>query len=188
MFPFKPFAALVATGLAMTALPTGPAVAQHMDHTAHMSGTGSALPVEPGQGAFAALSEIVAMLSADPDTDWSRVDIDALRAHLVDMNRLVMDTYVRSEPVDGGLRMWIATDGPGGEAATRMVPAHGAILAAETGWVSDMGSDGTDIVWTVTGGAGDDVRIRALGFYGLMATGDHHRMHHMGLARGMPVH
>ena len=35
-----------------------------------------------GQDAFAAIQEIVEILAADPKTDWSKVNIDALRQHL----------------------------------------------------------------------------------------------------------
>ena len=38
---------------------------------------GSAATTEAGQIAFAAIQEIVAILEADPQTDWSKVDIDA---------------------------------------------------------------------------------------------------------------
>ena len=41
------------------------------------------IPTEPGQGAFGALHEIVRILEADPRIDWSKVDLDALREHLI---------------------------------------------------------------------------------------------------------
>ena len=44
------------------------------------------MPTAPGQAAFGAAQEIVRMLLADPMTNWSKVDIDALRQHLIDMN------------------------------------------------------------------------------------------------------
>ncbi|MDQ0315235.1 hypothetical protein [Amorphus orientalis] len=169
--------------------------AQHMDHAGHRTGATPApaadrvLPSEPGDAAFAAIAEIVALFSAAPDTDWARVDIDALRTHLVDMNQLVLAANVTAEPIDGGLRMRVARAGRGGEAAGRMVPAHGPVLAAETGWSSQVDEDGDTIVWTVTGPTADDaMKIRALGFFGLMATGDHHRAHHIALARGGAPH
>ena len=165
----------------------GHAHAQGMDHSAHAAMPGSeagALPSEPGDATFAAIAEIVALLSADPDTDWDRVDIDALRRHLVDMTRLMEDAEVTGTPVPGGLSMRIATDGRGGEAARRMVPAHAPILAAETGWTSDLTEEDGGIVWLVRGNVEDARRIRALGFFGLMATGDHHKAHHIALARG----
>lgn len=171
-----------------------PLTAQHADHSGHaghvMADPGvSSVPSEPGDGSFAAIIEIVAMLSADPDTDWTRVDIDGLREHLVDMNQLVIGASVRSEPLPNGLRMRIDTAGRGGEAASRMVPAHAPFLTAETGWQSEVASEGDEIVWTVTAtDAGAVARIQALGFFGLMATGDHHRMHHMAMARGEAAH
>lgn len=167
-----------------------PLAAQHADNSGHAGHViaepaASSVPSEPGDGSFAAIIEIVAMLSADPDTDWSRVDIDAIREHLVDMNQLVIGANVRSEPLPNGLRMLIGTSGRAGEAASRMVPAHAPFLAAETGWQSEVASEGDEIVWTVTAAdAGGVARIQALGFFGLMATGDHHRMHHLAMARG----
>lgn len=191
---FRTVVMTLSTMAAVAATPLAAQHATHGDHAGHaghsMPGTGASdLPSEPGNGAFAAIAEIVAILSADPETDWTRVDIDGLRAHLVDMNALALGASVRSEPLPGGLRMRIATGGRPGQAVARMVPAHGPVLAAETGWQSEVIRDGDDIVWTVTA-ADDDAatRIRALGFFGLMATGDHHRQHHLALAKGAPAH
>ena len=61
-----------------------------MRHVQRRDGARGARPTEAGQGAFAAIQEIVAILEADPDTDWSKVDIDALRQHLVDMNAVTL--------------------------------------------------------------------------------------------------
>lgn len=69
----------------------------------------------------------------------------------------------------------------------RMVPAHAPVLAAETGWNSVARDDGTELVWRVTS-TSDEVKIRALSFFGLMATGNHHREHHLALARGQAPH
>lgn len=41
---------------------------------------GMAGPREPGQSAFTAIQEMVALLKADPQTDWSRVDVEALHS------------------------------------------------------------------------------------------------------------
>ena len=49
-----------------------PVAAQHAhSDTGHEMGG----PQETGQSAFAALAEIVAILQADPETDWERADI-----------------------------------------------------------------------------------------------------------------
>ncbi len=160
-----------------------------MVHTPGMHGAEvvETLPTEPGQGAFAAISEIVTLLSADPHTDWDAVDIDALRDHLVDMDNLVTHTEVTAKTVEGGLEMTVSLAGVGGLAASRMVPAHGPVLAAETGWNVDLQTGDEALIWTVTSD-NDTAKIRALGFYGLMATGDHHREHHIGMAKGQMVH
>ena len=76
----------------------------HMGHDHQMqynAGTGmqaAETPKEPGQGAFAAIQEIVSLLVANPETDWSKVDIPALRAHLVDMNNVTLHARVEAAP------------------------------------------------------------------------------------------
>ena len=170
--------------LALCALvPTIAAAQGHEGHAVHAP-EAPAL-AEPGQGAFAAISEVVARLLADPHTDWSRVDIGALRAHLVDMDRLVLDAAPEVETVEGGLRITVALGGAATGAAGRMVPAHAPVLAAETGWRSEAARGADAVVWTVTApDAKATARIRALGFFGLMAVGDHHRAHHLTIATG----
>ena len=48
-----------------------------------------------GQDAFGAIQEIVGILEADPNTDWSKVNISALREHLVDMNEVTLKAVTR---------------------------------------------------------------------------------------------
>lgn len=158
------------------------------DHTAmHPATPSQTLLQEPGQGAFAAISEVVALLLADPSTDWSTVDIDALRQHLVDMDNLVTHAQVQSSPVTDGVEFTLPLTGAGWGAVERMVPVHAPVLNAETGWASEVTRTGNELVWRVSDEAAADA-IRALGFFGLMAVGDHHRSHHLGLAMGEMVH
>lgn len=171
---------------AMLLLPVG-AMAQTHDHSGHSATMQQAMPTEGGQGAFAALAEIVALLSADPHTDWSQVDIGALRQHLQDMNQLVLNVSVTETPVPGGLQMTISRQSPGAEAAWRMVPAHGPVVASETGWNSIVQVNDDTLIWTVSAEGAED-QIRGLGFFGLMATGNHHPAHHLALAKGQPMH
>ena len=182
-------AALVSLVLPMSALAQH---AHHSGHAMHASDTAipdAIMPTEAGDAAFAAIAEVVRLLGDDPDTDWSRVNIDALRQHLVDMNQLIQNTNVVSAPLPDGLRMLISTVGRAGEAALRMVPSHGPALMADTGWTSDVMSDDEAIWWTVqSANKADSARIQALGFFGLMATGDHHRAHHIAIARGEAGH
>ncbi|WP_282063628.1 hypothetical protein [Roseobacter litoralis] len=164
--------------------------AQHIDHQDHGTMHATAImPTEPGDASFAAISEIVKILAQDPDTDWERVDIDALRVHLVDMTQLILGASVETAEISNGLRMTVSRSDRPGEAVSRMVPAHGPVLASETGWLSTVVSNERSITWTVTDPEADDVsQIRSLGFFGLMATGDHHREHHLAIAQGDSVH
>src|SRR4051794_29391894 len=77
------------------------AVEQPMDHatTDHSAAVGAdgqmlAGPREPGQSAYAALGEAVRIMVADPQTDWSRADVNALRNHLVDMDNVTLHANV----------------------------------------------------------------------------------------------
>ena len=164
---------------------------EHTEGMTHdMSGMdmdAGSIPTEPGQGAFAAVSEIVAMLEADPDTDWTTVNIPALSEHLVDMDMLITNAEVTTVDVEHGIEMTISLSGLGGGAASRMVPAHGPVLGGETGWDSTVEMTDTTATWLVVSADNVD-QIRALGFFGLMATGDHHRAHHIGMAKGAMVH
>src|SRR5712691_10452773 len=66
---------------------------------------GMAAPTMPGQDAFAAIQEIVRILEADPKTDWSKVNLEALRQHLIDMNEVTLKAGAAATPVEGGLEV-----------------------------------------------------------------------------------
>ena len=158
-----------------------------IDHSAHgqeTAMTGAALS-EPGQGAFAALSEVVRVLEADPNTNWAQVDLTGLRAHLVDMDRLVMDAVVTQTDLPDGISAVATGDANTIATLRRMVPAHAAQLARDNRWtvIASETSDGVELRVT-----SDDpavvARIKGLGFFGLMASQDHHREHHLMMAHG----
>lgn len=170
----------------MLVLLATPVAAQHSTHAAHNTGGSSGLS-EPGQAGFAALSEVVRRLMADDQTDWSQVDVAALRQHLVDMDRLVTLVEAEATEIDGGAEFRVSLSGPTGDTARRMIPAHAPVLNAETGWKSDVEIEGETLVWRVQSEIEADI-IRALGFHGLMAVGDHHRAHHWAIASGRSPH
>ncbi|PCJ93305.1 MAG: hypothetical protein COA52_06625 [Hyphomicrobiales bacterium] len=165
--------------------------ASHSDHM-QMTDTANA-PVspltEPGQGAFAALSEVVRVLEADPNTDWSKVNITGLRDHLIDMDILVRNATVSHEMLDNGVRATVTGDAEILATAKRMVPAHAAELRKEDGWDIEAIVQNDSVVLIATS---DDpatiTRIKALGFYGLMASQDHHQAHHYIMATGGDAH
>lgn len=162
-----------------------------MDHSAHGQVPLAVSPVlsEPGQGAFAALSEVVRVMEADPDTDWSQVDITGLRAHLVDMDRLISDTIVVETNLPDGITTIATGNVETKDTLRRMVPAHAAQLARDDRWTVAALDTAEGIELRVTS---DDplvaARIRGLGFFGLMASQDHHREHHLMMALGEDAH
>ena len=147
------------------------------------------LPAEAGQSAFAAIGEIVLLLQADPETDWSKVDIDALREHLVDMNELTLNAVAREEPIPGGLQIEVTGEGRTLRAIQNMVPAHAAELAKVDGWQVEAATrDGGARLLVTSTDRRQEAPIRGLGFFGLMATGAHHQTHHWAIATGQPMH
>lgn len=162
----------------------GPAEDRHHGHEAS-----SGMPVEAGQDAFAAIAEIAAILEADPATDWTKVDLSALREHLIDMNRLTLDAVTRETPIDNGLLITITGVDRTLDAIHRMVPVHTIELDQMKAWSAsaETMANGTKLIVT----SEDTViqnKIRGLGFFGLMATGSHHQEHHLAIARGEAVH
>lgn len=167
-------------------------------NTSHEHGAGhdgshghrpAAILTEPGQGAFAALSEIVSILEADPDTDWTKVDIGGLRDHLMDMDLVVTQTASTETDLANGITIAVTGDGAALGAIHRMVPTHARELAKDDRWTVEASQTPTGAKLTVK--SDDDAavsRIQALGFYGLMASQDHHRAHHYGVATGDSMH
>ena len=150
------------------------------------------LPKLAGQDAFAALSEIVAILQRDPSTDWSKVDLEALRQHLIDMNAAVLGATVRQTGVPGGVAVDATGAGRVADALRRMLTMH----AAELGRLPGLRATATELPdgmrLTVVARDPSDTatvrRLRALGFAGLLALGAHHQAHHLAIARGEGHH
>ncbi|MEO1131541.1 MAG: hypothetical protein AAFX40_02415 [Cyanobacteria bacterium J06639_1] len=147
------------------------------------------LPTLVGQDAFAAVAEIVAMLERDRATDWERVDLDALRAHLIDMNQVMLSAAVDTRDMPGGLEMNVTGEGNAIASIQRMIPAHAAELDRME-WLSSSASEISDGVrWTVTSDRpSETVKIQGLGFAGLLVMGSHHQAHHLAIARGSSPH
>ena len=157
-------------------------------HAASDASPNSATPTRAGQEAFATIAEIARLLDADSRTDWSKVDLEALRQHLLDMDDVTMRAVVRSTNVDGGATFDVQGTGRVREAIRRMATSHGAMITAADGfsWQSTETPTGARV--TVRALKRDDSimtqRVRALGFVGLLTLGDHHTVHHLGIANG----
>lgn len=153
----------------------------------------TSMPTLAGEYAFATISEIAGILRDDPDTDWSRVDLAALREHLVDMQHVTIAADVVAEPIEGGARFVVMSDDDAvADSIRRMTAAHSVVMAsndATTAWRYSQESTTHGAIVTVLSDSPDDVSmIRGLGFHGLMADGDHHRAHHWMIATGVDPH
>ena len=178
--------AILAGGLGFGAANLMPAQHGSGDHAGHLAGN---VPQEAGQSAFAATAEIVAMLASDPQTDWSKVDIAALRQHLVDMNALFLSAEVSKQPVSNGLQFQITGTGKVLRAIQAMVPAHALELDKMDEWSASAKTTSTGAELTVSSSSADvQQKIAGLGFFGLMATGAHHQPHHFAMATGSQMH
>ena len=142
-------------------------------------------PTMPGQDAFGAVQEIVHILEADPKTDWSKVALEALRQHLIDMNEVTLRADAAATETDGGVTIAVTGSGRTLAAIQRMVPAHAAALNGLNGWNATATATPDGVLITVTARDPKEARhIRGLGFIGLVASGAHHQPHHLDMARG----
>jgi hypothetical protein len=161
----------------------------HQQMIARMHSMHEAAPSLPGQDAFGAIGEVVAMLEADPATDWSKVDIEALRRHLIDMNEVTLNAEAVSKAIDGGVEIRVTGTGRTLGAIQRMVPMHAAEIDGLNGWRAKASPLADGVLLTVTSTNPKDVQhIRGLGFAGLMVSGAHHQAHHLAVAKGEPMH
>jgi hypothetical protein len=171
------------SALALIALAAAPLHAQ-MNMTEH----DGPLPKQPAQSAYAAISEIVRILKADSTTDWSKVDLEAVRQHMIDMDAVTMRALVTQNPVHAGLTMTITGDATVAAAIKRMVTSHAGMLDQDPQYHATVAPITAGVQLTVTARDTSDVRliamIRGEGFAGLLTEGDHHARHHMALARG----
>jgi len=128
------------------------------------------------------------MLEADPQTDWSKVNIEALRQHLIDMNNVTLEAKVTSDPVEGGMRFDVTGEGPIGDSIRRMIMAHAATMNGVDGWHFQAAATESGATLTVIPPSKDLAKLHGLGFIGVMTRGMHHQEHHLMLARGENPH
>jgi hypothetical protein len=146
-------------------------------------------PAMPGQDAFGTIQEIVQMLQADPSTDWSKVNIGALREHLIDMNEVTLRAAAGERMLDNGIEITVTGEGRTFAAIKRMVPAHVHELT-EIGWNVKSEDLPNGVKLTVLASeAAPLTKLKALGFMGIMVQGAHHQPHHLMMAKGeFPMH
>jgi hypothetical protein len=146
------------------------------------------LPKQPAQSAYAAIAEIVRILKADSTTDWSKVNLEALRQHFIDMDAVTMRSAVSQKPVPGGVTMMVTGDAKVAASITRMVTSHAGMLDMDAQYHATVVPIANGVQFTVTARDSTNARlvamIRGEGFAGLLTEGDHHARHHLALARG----
>jgi hypothetical protein len=175
------FALLLAAAAAPPSTPSVEAGAPSASH--RPSSPPTAAPTS-----LAVLAGLVARLEADPTSDWRRVDLEAVRRHLADLERVTLAAEVRAEELPGGVGLTVTGPDPASVAAIRrLLPERAARLAEARRWK----------VATVTVAEGLRVevrsldpreagRIRALGLTGLLVVGPLDEAYLLSLARGEP--
>ena len=151
-------------------------------HGQQSAATGT--PTMPGQDAFGTIQEIVQILQSDPKTDWSKVNIDALRQHLIDMNEVTLHAAAAQRMTDNGIEITVTGEGRTLEAIKRMVPAHVNELH-EIGWSAKSEDLPNGVKLTALASEAQPLtKLKALGFMGIMVQGGHHQPHHLMMAMG----
>jgi len=150
---------------------------------------GTTVPTMPGQDAFGAIQEIVAILDSDPKTDWSKVNLEALRQHLIDMNEVTLKAEATLKQIDGGLEIAVTGGDRTLAAIQRMIPAWAQTMNGHQGWSTKAAELPNGELLTITASDPKEVRhIQGLGFIGLLVSGSHHQPHHLAMAKGEFTH
>jgi len=146
---------------------------------------------ETGNAIFATLQEVVNQMLLDDDTEWEKVDLESLRQHLIDMENFTVNVQVISKTnIEQGVQIIIepSTIQAAGS-LDRALSAHPAMLEQETGWRMISEKSGNNYRLEITSTNPEDViKIRALGYIGIMTMGSHHQPHHWAMASGNNPH
>jgi hypothetical protein len=141
-------------------------------------------PTLPGQDAFGAIQEVVQILQSDPTTDWSKVNISALRQHLIDMNEVTLHADAAERKLDNGIEIAVTGEGRTLDAIKRMVPAHiTELVKLGLNAKTENLSNGVKLT-VITTDPKEAIKLHALGFMGIMVQGGHHQPHHLMMAKG----
>lgn len=140
-----------------------------------------------GNDIFGTIQEVIQKLDANPNTDWSQVDLEALRQHLLDMKAFTEEVKVISkDQIEKGVEVTVRPHSERAiQALNKLSGMHPAMIKREKGWDMSMTQNGDN--WTIKCTTDDEsevAKIRALGYIGLLAEGAHHQLHHWMTATG----
>jgi len=166
----------------------------NMDHSAMMNHGQSTIQTtkltESGTDPFAVMQEAIAALEANPNTNWEKVNIEALRLHLVEMQDMTLNVNVTQTRIDNGFKAVVTpTTSRSVRSVAKVLSAHPAQMKIETGWdMQVQNNNGVFTLTVTTDNVKDVAKIRGLGYIGVMAYGDHHQPHHWAMASGDNPH
>lgn len=176
----------------LASLPVSAQTASHVHEPGMSHGDSNsalAMPTQAGQAAFGAVQEITALLEGSPGVDWKKVDLEALRRHLIDMDNVTLRARIEASEIEGGARFVLTGEGEVRESIRRMAPAHAATVDGQGGWRFAYEPHPEGAIVTVRAEReADAAKIRGLGFIGLLARGMHHQEHHLMIALGNAPH
>jgi len=160
---------------------TGTVYGQHDMHQNHTPLT------KPGNDIFGTIQEVVQKLESNPDTDWSQVNLEALRQHLLDMKAFTEEVQVLTKgEIKKGVEITVRPQTERAVLALKKLFAmHPGMIKKEKGWDMIAKQDGDKWILTCTTDDEAEVeKVRALGYIGLLAEGSHHQLHHWMIATG----
>ena len=165
----------------------------NMNHAAmmgHNTAPTQVVLTESGTDPFATLQEVIDALESNTRTNWEKVNIEALRLHLVEMQDMTINVDVKQQHIDNGFQAVVSpTTSNAVKSLTRVLSGHPAQMKAETGWDMQVQINNSVFTLTVTTDNAKDVaKIRGLGYIGVMAYGNHHQPHHWAMASGDNPH
>lgn len=163
----------------------------HQQHMQMQMDSKTSSLTEAGNDVFSTIQEVIKQLENNPDTDWSKVNIEALRQHLLDMNDMALNVEViNQKPLENGLTVTLQTQTPRAEKTmAKVFKVHPMHLKRETGWDMQVVQNNQQfIVTTTTKDLTQVKKIIALSYIGLMAYGNHHQPHHWGISTSQNPH
>ena len=145
---------------------------------------------ESGTDPFATLQEVITALESNANTNWEKVNIEALRLHLVEMQDMTINVDVKQQHIDNGFQAMVTpTTNRAIKSLTRVLSGHPTQIKAETGWDMQVSNNNDVFTLTVVSKKAHEVaKIRGLGYIGVMAYGNHHQSHHWAMASGDNPH
>lgn len=146
---------------------------------------------QTGSDVFDAMQEVIAKLKEDSDTDWSQVDLEGLRQHLLDMKAFTEEVeVVKQNSIKNGVELVVKPQSDRAKKAMKnMLQMHPKMIKKEKGWEMTASETGGNWKISCTTAKEDEIElIRGLGYIGIVVEGAHHQIHHWMMATGKGHH